>query len=543
MRRNGHVLIIDDQQEWRDEPPEILVRAGYNAVAVPTVSDALTQLDQNIYHVMIVDIRMDASDQSNVEGIDLLKQLEQRGLNEATKVIMLSSYGDMEKIRIAFRDYDVADFMEKRDFNKATFLKTVERVFTDKVKINLDLEIHWQENSTPQQAVQHLLMSDALVESDAALQQQMVDELEDLLCRLFHKARSVLVRPMKDGRSGTNVLRVQPFYNNGGGHAVVVKFGDVHLVQKEYDNYVQCVQTYLGGGRNTAIQEVRRTPHLGGIIYSLLGTTHEQLMDFGEFYASYDIDSICGAIDKLLFDTCDSWYASRGSLQILDLTESYQRTLNGSLDTLARAAFDRLHIAQTRERLYFLDLSDSSARSFINPLTAITGKVFARATFECITHGDFHHHNILVDKNGHIWLIDFQETARSHILRDVAILDAVVRFQLLPAEKATLEERLRMEEALCSITRFSQVNKLTSAFTTKNQELAHAYDTVVHLRKTAAKLVELNPEDDIDEYYIALLYTALNTLRYSSLSPVQLEHALLSASLLAGRLSLAAVRP
>lgn len=534
MRRNGHVLIIDDQQEWRDEPPEILERAGYNAVAVPTVSDALTQLDRNIYHVMIVDIRMDASDQSNVEGIDLLKQLGQRGLNEATKVIMLSSHGDMEKIRIAFRDYDVADFLEKRDFNKATFLKTVERVFTDKVKINLNLEIRWQENSTPQQAVQHLLVGDTLVESDPALQQQIVNELEDLLCRLFHKARSVLVRPMKDGRSGTNVLRVQPFYNNGGGHAVVVKFGDAYLVQKEYDNYVQYVQTYLGGGRNTAIQEVRRTPHLGGIIYSLLGTTHEQLMDFGEFYASCDRDIICDAIDTLLFDTCDSWYASRGSLQILDLTENYQRTLNGSPDT---DIFDRLRVAQRKERLYFLALADSSARSFINPFAAIAGVVFSRATFECVTHGDFHHHNILVDKSGHIWLIDFQETARSHILRDVAILDAVVRFQLLPAEKATLEERLRMEEALCSIGHFSQVEDLASAFTPANAEQAKAYDIVVHLRKTAAKLVELNPEDDMDEYYIALLYTALNTLRYSSLSPVQLEHALLSASLLAGRLS------
>ena len=51
-------------------------------------------------------------------------------------------------------------------------------------------------------------------------------------------------------------------------------------------------------------------------------------------------------------------------------------------------------------------------------------------------------------------------------------------------------------------------------------------------------MVEFNPDDDISEYYIALLYIALNTLCYSSLPPVQREHALLSASLLADHLAL-----
>jgi len=538
MRRQGHILIIDDQPEWRDELPEILERAGYHAVAVPTISDALKLLDQNLYHVLIVDIRMNASDQTNVEGIELLRELGKQGLNEASKVIMLSAYGDIEKMRTAFKDYEVADFLDKREFNKAAFLDAVKVVFANKVKINQELEVHWIENSGPQHAVQHLLVRGTLVEFDAVLQSQMAEELEDLLCRLFYTAKSVLVQPLKNGRSGTAVLRVRPFYSDGGGHAVVVKFGDLHLVQKEYDNYQQFVQTYLGGGRNTTIQEVRRTPHLGGIVYSLLGTTHEQLVDFGEFYARAEIALIREAIDKLFRDTCDNWYASRGDLQLLDLTEDYQRVFNYPTDTLAQAIFQQLRVAQAQEKLYFLALADSNKHPFTNPLLAIAGKVLSRATYKCITHGDFHHHNMFVDDSGNIWLIDFQETSRSHILRDVAILDSVVRFQLLAAAQATLEERLRMEEALCSIEHFSQVKTLASAFTTTNPALAKAYATVVHLRSRAAKLVEQNPDDDFSEYYIALLYIALNTLHYSSLPPVQREHALLSASLLVDRLDL-----
>jgi hypothetical protein len=73
---------------------------------------------------------------------------------------------------------------------------------------------------------------------------------------------------------------------------------------------------------------------------------------------------------------------------------------------------------------------------------------------------------------------------------------------------------------------------------TENSALAKAYAIVIHLRKLARKLVSQNPGDDISEYFIALLYHAVNTLRFRDLSIRQREHALLSASLLAERLGL-----
>ena len=133
-------------------------------------------------------------------------------------------------------------------------------------------------------------------------------------------------------------------------------------------------------------------------------------------------------------------------------------------------------------------------------------------------------------------MIDFQGTGQSHILRDIAILDSAIRFQLLPAEEATLRERLHMEEDLCSIERFSQVEQLAAKSPKENQALAKAYATVLHLRTLAGKLVERNPNADLSEYHIALFYTALNTLQFSSLADIQREHALLSASLLVDQL-------
>ncbi len=166
------------------------------------------------------------------------------------------------------------------------------------------------------------------------------------------------------------------------------------------------------------------------------------------------------------------------------------------------------------------------------------GLSLVRPTYICITHGDFNQHNLLVDSIANMWLIDFQRTGQGHILRDVAMLDSVVRFQLLASSEATLEERLQMEEALCSIDRFSQVQQLTTRFSTENSALAKTYAIVVHLRTLARWLVSQKPNDDMSEYYIALLYNAMNTLRFNDLSLRQREHALLCASLLVDRLGL-----
>ncbi len=191
---------------------------------------------------------------------------------------------------------------------------------------------------------------------------------------------------------------------------------------------------------------------------------------------------------------------------------------------------------QGGQKLVFKSLHND--RAFTNPRDVLEGPSLIRSTYTCITHGDFNQHNLLVDTGGYTWLIDFQATGQGHILRDVAQLDSEIRFFLLAPGEATLEERLCMEEALCSPERFSQVEHLEYALSTENRSLAKAYAAVVHLRTLARRLVAQNPGDDISEYYIALFYNAVNTLRFYKLSSLQREHALLCASLLADHLSL-----
>ncbi len=240
-------------------------------------------------------------------------------------------------------------------------------------------------------------------------------------------------------------------------------------------------------------------------------------------------------LGRLFLDTCGAWYANVGKLEPRNLTEEYQQLFGLTPEKFEHPLSELQRSVHGTQKLYFKSLD--SDRRFKNPIVGIAGPTLVRSTYTCITHGDFNHQNLLIDTTGHTWLIDFQSTGRGHILRDVAKLDTECRLALLAAEEATLEERLRMEEALCSIDHFSQLGLLATSFSTENEALAKVYNVVVHLRGLAHKLVVQNQSDDMSEYYIALFYNAMNMLRFYG-PLVQREHALLCASILAERLGL-----
>src|SRR6266568_1077778 len=234
MSRHGRILVVDNDKKWCGELVGTLQRDGFSADAIENVSQALERLSTAIYHIVILDIRFEDSDQSNTEGIDLLQELARRGLKEATKVIMLSAYGTLEYMRRAFKDYEVADFLSKTD-SPQVLLDSVRQVFVQKVKINLALDIQWPLKSIPERIVSNLQVNGKRVGRNW---KQMVDELEDMFCRLFHEAETVRVWPLTPGRSGAGVVWVQRlFKGRGKGQDVIVKFGDLNRIRKEYYNF------------------------------------------------------------------------------------------------------------------------------------------------------------------------------------------------------------------------------------------------------------------------------------------------------------------
>src|SRR5437762_922843 len=192
---NGCILVVDDEPLWREQPVEILDQEGYIVKAVPTAKEALDILQQGIYHLLILDIRLEGNDQNHTDGMTLLKSMKERGLDEATKIIMLSAHGTKEDMRIAFRDFNVADFLPKDDFNSQHFLENVRTAFNNHVGVNLTLDILWADDGA-KQAVRALQIENDRIEQNEAFYERAERELEDLLRRLFPKAESLIVRQL-----------------------------------------------------------------------------------------------------------------------------------------------------------------------------------------------------------------------------------------------------------------------------------------------------------------------------------------------------------
>jgi DNA-binding response OmpR family regulator len=520
-------------KDWRDLVTDALSGAGFQVDAVASPEEVVRRLDESFYHLLILDIVMDEQDKSNHGGMTLLRELVgEHGLDTAFKIVMLSGHGTRDEVRESFKQFAVADFISKHDFNVRTFVADIEEIFEEHVLVNLGLEIHWKQGAEPEQLLINLEVGGRRVKRNDPSLPLLAKELDDLLCRLFYEAESLLVRPLAQGMSGSGVLWVQPFYPTAG-QPRVVKFGDFRQADLEYHNYHEHVEKFIGGGRSTSIPAdgLRRTARLGGVIYSLLGAAGE-MESFGRFYARSDAAEVARALDDLFFDTCRGWYTRLKEPGPLDLTEEYRHSL-GFTDERLRDALDKgLKTVQGKQKLHFAALGE--ARTFTNPVLAAERFRFEETTYTCRTHGDLNENNVLVADGGRTWLIDFDTTGEGHVLRDVAELDAVVRFKLLGPDEADLEERLRMEQVLCNIRRFSEVDELPSRFTTQNPALAKAYATVVHLRAVARRLVL--GSDDVNEYLVALFYYAVNTIRFYQLPAEQRQHALLSASLLADRL-------
>ena len=529
--RSARILLVEDNPRWRRTVGNVLQRAGFKVTNAHSIQAARDSLRNGFFHLIVLDIQMDASDDSNEEGMHLLHELSERNVLDSTQVVMLSAWGTLKRMRDAFSRYQVADFFTKNDFKGSEFVARVQQIFAEVVKCNLNLDIQWQTGDAIE-AVLNLRIDGNRIKKDTIDQDLLSAELEDLLCRLFNTAIGILARPLKRGQSGNGVLTVQPFYSFGAGQARVVKYGQVGEIYNENNNFETYVKNYLG--RSTIVHGIRRTPRLAGILYSFLGATNEQTESFRDYYAHASISDVKEVLDRLFLVTCESWYSNPGQLKPLDLTKHYQNRMGFTQENLDRAAADKLKANLGKNNtLSFAALGD---RTFNNPIPVVAAKRFIRTTYECITHGDLNASNIFVDSDRHAWLIDFGGTGPGHILRDVAELDAMIRFQLLGGDSATLEERLLLEEALDKIP-LTDIGELPIEFASDNAALAKAFHVSVHLRTLAAKLVSPHRDTDMSEYQIALLYYGVNTIRFYALDTVQRQHAIVSSSLLADRIT------
>ena len=517
MLDHARILILEDDPLWQITLSEVLEPLVEHVVTVATLADALDILDKRYFNVALVDLSLHDGDAKDTQGLEFLRQLDARNLEDTVRCIILSAYGTNKRVRAVFHDYRVVDFLEKGEFSPKELVKAIEQAL-EANHLDRDLDIQLSNGHD----LGHLWERFTWARREDPFQLQ--PELYDLLRRLFPDTESLLIRDLPAGQSGAGVLQVEPYYAAGAGTPVVVKFGKKEKIRQEHDNYTRYVQQFVGSYSSTQLRHALGRV-MGAVSYQLIGTELNAVVSFADYYRQHTAEEVCSALDHLFCNTCGRWYDNReGIRRSRDFLKLYQSGLHIKWDEVWQGAaatgvdLDNGHIE-------FPGL----AGKYVNPKQwlAANAENARIASWQATTHGDLNEHNILVTPLGDCWLIDFYRTGPGHILRDAAELETAIKFNL--AEIDDLAEYQRFERRLLEQIKLNEPVEMG----TRNS-LYKPFTVVSHLRKLADPMA--GATNEMPEYYWGLLLTTLNLLRLEPLRP-HWRKALLSAALVCERLA------
>lgn len=83
------VLVVDDEQVFRDTLVKVLTARGMHVTAVPGGGEALTRLADEDVDVVVLDLKM-----PGLDGLEVLRRIGQ--LSPRPKVIMLTGHGSVQ---------------------------------------------------------------------------------------------------------------------------------------------------------------------------------------------------------------------------------------------------------------------------------------------------------------------------------------------------------------------------------------------------------------------------------------------------------------
>lgn len=124
------ILVVDDDEEYRDLLSNILKRRGYTVRTAENVDAAIEELERDSYAVVTVDMQFKTGATEAIAGEDLLIHLREN--YDKTRCIVVSGSPEVSKEEIADfgRKYG-ARFVEKQRLNATKFAALVKEVLQE----------------------------------------------------------------------------------------------------------------------------------------------------------------------------------------------------------------------------------------------------------------------------------------------------------------------------------------------------------------------------------------------------------------------------
>ena len=121
MAQPFNILVVDDEDALRNVLSNELQSEGYSVVSAADGDEAIAILQQKVFDLVLLDIKM-----PRVDGFEVLRFIKERQAN--TKVIMLTGFADL-KNAIESKKLGAEDFVSK-PYDLVDLLTTIERVLS-----------------------------------------------------------------------------------------------------------------------------------------------------------------------------------------------------------------------------------------------------------------------------------------------------------------------------------------------------------------------------------------------------------------------------
>lgn len=97
----GRVLIVDDLSDVRATLSGLLSDEGYEVRSVSSRIEALEALDAERFHVAVLDVRLDETDEENQDGLLLMHEIREQ--DPSVAIIVLTGYADVKMVKEALQ--------------------------------------------------------------------------------------------------------------------------------------------------------------------------------------------------------------------------------------------------------------------------------------------------------------------------------------------------------------------------------------------------------------------------------------------------------
>jgi CheY-like chemotaxis protein len=521
----GRILVVDDLPDVRSTVSGILRDAGYLVRSARSRQEALDILENERFHVAVLDVRLDESDEDNQEGLELLDEINQR--YPSITVIMLTGYADVEMVLKALQPVNgrqpAYSVVLKNEMMRLP--ETVRGAFQDSLRLNLGLVI-----DDPDGCIDRLAGQVRFPGGKTPATEDVGLQIREIFCKLFFECEKIRLEEIQQGFSGAAVFQVTPTYQGKGqGQGVVVKVGNRDEISTEISNYEHYVKGIVGGHRIPEALRSASTRHTSGILYSFVGLG-SQTENFASFYQSAWLDELLPTLDNLFLETLFPLKDKTGRLkEDCDLRAFYLRHLH-----LDNEKIQKIVTGLTSGGAVFSERADGAwqfgAERLPNPLRYASGANFRADVFFTTIHGDLNGQNILLDQHRATWLIDFLTTTDDgHILQDYAALETNIRFRLALDADTGIDLPLQWACA-CFNANLPNAPAPTEIF--DHPGLLKAHRVMLHIRALAAQTSGYTER----AYLVALFFNTLRAATYREATDATRNHALYCAAKIANRL-------